>query len=537
LPVFCQFGGESSWSISFTRSIMEWLLSFFSSDTFASSSAADHDTATKYPAIAELPCKPIDWLLLLPEELLASVLSDWINIQDVANVDAAHCNRLKRPALLRILAGRVVQDVEPICERLEEDARWEELKPVMKWIMLRRVGINSVYIKPTVEFEIDRLQTYVEMKGDKIRRVYFNPRVESVQKWESAFELLCKHCPNVIHFTCAYNIAPLEYCNRLSVWRGLQSLTLGAAVTGTDLRHIAQAFTGLTHIDARCHITPSSGGWQQHLVTRGAMLTHFAASTGLSNAVYSAIATHCPQLRSLSIDWTHANTSLATQIAQGCSLLESLNLCNYDTVSPEVVLIFAQSGNLRELEFCIEEGGDAVIAEAVKRCSQLRKLSMVMEAIHTTLDAIAETCRHLEVLELVWWTAESSAKLNAQLAAIARVSPKLRQLRLRGPFVERGNEGVCDATLLVFGDCCPLLTHVTIEGTNSVTDIGLVALARGCPWLRVIRLRSTVVTMQGMRAMAAHCRHLESVCVAHKSLVAEMKAAQVFRKRVKVSSV
>jgi hypothetical protein len=157
---------------------------------------------------------------------------------------------------------------------------------------------------------------------------------------------------------------------------------------------------------------------------------------------------------------------------------------------------------------------------------------MVMETMHGTLDAIAETCQHLEELELVWWTAESSARLNAQLRAIARVSPMLRRLRLRGPFSERDSKGVNDATLLVFAHGCPLLTNVTIEGTNSVTDIGLKALARGCLWLRFINVRSTAVTIVGMRALALHCTHIESVCVANKSLIAEVNAAQVFHKHV-----
>jgi hypothetical protein len=158
-----------------------------------------------------------------------------------------------------------------------------------------------------------------------------------------------------------------------------------------------------------------------------------------------------------------------------------------------------------------------------------------MQAIHGTLDAIAETCRLLEELELAWLTAESRAMLNAQLAAIVRVNPLLRRVRLRGPMVEKGAAGVADKAIIAFAHRCPSLTHVTVSGNKGVTDTGLTALAQGCPWLRAIKLGSTVVTIVGMRALAAHCRHLDTLCVAHKSLIAEVKAAQVFRRRVKVS--
>jgi hypothetical protein len=309
---------------------------------------------------------------------------------------------------------------------------------------------------------------------------------------------------------------------------------VGDSVTDKDLQYIAQTFTRLTRIDGSGYVTATSEGWKQFIEARGAALTHFSTSSWLTESAFVAIAEHCPQLRSLSINWTRTKGALAKMIAQGCPLLQSVNLSPYGATSPDVVLAFAQGCNLRELMFCTRGCGEETINAAIESCAGLRKLSVIIDQMSDIFAVIAVNCNRLQELELVWLSTESQIRLNDQLAAIALANKNLRCLRLRGPFSERGNTGVDDFVLMAFAESCPMLTDVTIEGTNGIIDTGIIALAQGCRGLRTIRLKTTIVTLVGMRAIAAHCRHIEEVCVVNNPLVAELQAAQIFRKGVRV---
>lgn len=507
---------------------MSWLRCL-SKDTHSVNAAVDSDKPT------ENPMEPMGWLLLLPEELLASLLSDWIDVKDLARLDTAYCSRSKRPGLLADLASCVTQNIEPLCERREQRTRWAKIDGLMAWILQRNICVSAVYVTTCIANYVRRLPAYLQRNGGRIRKVYYNSTSLEipVKHLESTLELLSQHCPNITNVTCPRSFTA-PFSHHLRAWPNLQSITVGAAVTDLDLQFIALNFTHLTRMDGSGYVTATSEGWKQFIEARGAALTHFSTSSWLTENAFVAIAEHCPQLRSLSINWTRTKGALAKMIAQGCPLLQSVNLSPYGATSPDVVLAFAQGCNLRELMFCTRGCGEETINAAIERCAGLRKLSVVIDQMCDIFAVISVNCSQLQELELVWLSAESQMRLNDQLVAIALANKNLLCLRLRGPFSERGSTGVDDSVLMAFAANCPLLTDVTIEGTNGITDAGIIALAQSCRWLRTNRLKTTIVTLVGMRAIAAHCRHIEEVCVVNSPLVAELQAARIFRIGVRV---
>jgi hypothetical protein len=390
-----------------------------------------------------------------------------------------------------------------------------------------------VYVTASVEGNVALFEAYLKQKGGMISKVHYNRDTDTTIGLDQTLDLLCKYCPNVTHLTCACNFTNPAFFTAATHWPRLSSLSTGN-LRCESMKMITQGFAKLAQIDVNCS-SPSFEGWEEFLTARGPTLTHFTAAAMIDARVYQAIAAHCPQLRVLQNNWAFVSDEVILKIAQNCPLLESVDLRSNPRMPASVIRAFAGHGHLRALYISACQASHEAVAEAIQCSPHLRKLTLCMADMDSCLTAIAAYAS-LEDLELTWNVPKrEAAVLNAKLVAIAQGCPNLRRLRLADLALLGGPCTITDATIAQFATHCPRLTVVCLEGLRVLTDASVSALALGCRWLQTLQVTSAAVTVEGIRAVAAHCCHIREVQLRNQALLQQVQALQVFPKRVLVS--
>jgi hypothetical protein len=205
-----------------------------------------------------------------------------------------------------------------------------------------------------------------------------------------------------------------------------------------------------------------------------------------------------------------------------------------------VIRAFTNIGLLKELKTCANDSFDAeeAVICAIRCNPMLHKLSLQMVSLQLAMEEIARFGAKLTELELVWWSQlPPVASTEPQLVAIAKGCPQLRSLHLRNRVWGSNSGVVTDSVLGAFATHCPQLAVLCLENCDQISDIGVTELACECPWLRRLLFTSTDVTIAGMKAIGAHCRHIETVALPrNRALATEVRAARVLAKRVHVTS-
>ena len=89
------------------------------------------------------------------------------------------------------------------------------------------------------------------------------------------------------------------------------------------------------------------------------------------------------------------------------------------------------------------------------------------------------------------------------ISALAHGCPLLRSINLDCC------DNITDIGLLALADSCPLLDNISLSECNRITDVGVSAIAHGCPFLTSIFLDCDEnVTVISISALALNCRCL-----------------------------
>jgi hypothetical protein len=490
----------------------------------------------------------MEWLLSFPDEILAAILTNWIGLEDLATLDTAHSNHNKRSALLNVL-GRVVTldtaNASALYERHPISEKKIRINLLMRWALLRHVGVNCLFISTAFEVDNCRAESYLRARCDQISEVCYDSRVDTTPNWEAAFVLICEHCPKLQHITCARNFSTAAFRRIAATSPSLTSITIGASITDTDLLVLAEGCKELTAVSAEIDVSLSDQlteeGWDGFLTLRGPTLTSLVAPFSvLTDRAYLSIAAHCHQLRILQVSWVCTDEEVMLQIAEGCPLLQAVDLSSNPNVKASVIRAFTRSGHLKELKTCANDSSDAeeAVICAIRRNPMLHKLSLQMVSLQRAMEQIATCGAKLTELELIWWSQlPPVASTEPQLVAIAKGCPQLRSLHLRNRVWGTSSGVVTDSVLGAFATHCPQLAVLCLENCDQISDIGVTELACRCTWLRRLLFTSAGVTIAGMEAIGAQCRHIETVALPrNRALVAEVRVERVFARRVHVTS-
>ncbi|KAL2651943.1 hypothetical protein R1flu_020071 [Riccia fluitans] len=155
----------------------------------------------------------------------------------------------------------------------------------------------------------------------------------------------------------------------------------------------------------------------------------------------------------------------------------------------------------------------------------LRQNGMQLTHLHaqrvynTTWQAIQTWCPNLKMLDLSHCKHESITLQGVEslvLCGLIQMLKKLEHIAL---------PAATDVILKRLGDFCPNLKELRFEGFGQntspnyflgVTDTGVVALAEGCPELRVLSLAGCRrITIRSIRTIAFHCRQLKVLILSH----------------------
>ncbi|KAJ1410950.1 Leucine-rich repeat [Sesbania bispinosa] len=230
---------------------------------------------------------------------------------------------------------------------------------------------------------------------------------------------------------------------------------------------------------------------------------------GVTDVGLKAIAHGCPSLKALSL-WELATISDEglIEIASGCHLLERLDLCNCPKMTDKALIAVAKNcPNLTDLsiESCPNVGNEGLQAIG-KLCPNLRSVS-IKDCSGVGDQGIAGLLSPTSFV-LTKVKLESLAVSDLSLAVIGHYGFAVTDLVLnclpnvseKGFWIMGNGHGLQKLTSLTIGYC------------RGVTDIGLEAIAKGCPNVQNFELRKCAfLSDNGLVSFAKAAPSLESL--------------------------
>ncbi|KAG6545223.1 hypothetical protein Mapa_013335 [Marchantia paleacea] len=333
-----------------------------------------------------------------------------------------------------------------------------------------------------------------------------------------------------------------------------------------DLSIVSCTNLGFEDLEAVCRQLPS------HLLSLDLHSFNFATTRfhdcvthgiRIDDNFVGAIHQRCPKLQKLNLDFCSTVSMKAFgTLLQGCQFLTSLDLHSHELGWPEVAEIFRSCKSLRHfslvsplLEEKLEYLGEgrpfrrpdlfingrtpdlpalpreltslrlyrspnrSVSLETGPMLRVLEEYGPQLSHLHaqgvynTGWEVIQCFCTNLKLLDLSHCKVEFCSLTQIEEGMLCGLVPVLKKLEyLALPCAT-------DAILLRLGLNCPKLKELRFQGYGLVdnpasfklvTDAGVVALAEGCPELRVLCLAGCRnITLRSARVIAFHCRRLK----------------------------
>jgi hypothetical protein len=350
---------------------------------------------------------------------------------------------------------------------------------------------------------------YLAKNGNAIKRIRFAPDIINSGWVKCVMSNVQQFCPHITSFASSrgFGLASFQAMNQ--AWPLLQEISLAAGSQGDYLLTVAQHCPNLSSVTVLGSCPKMSGLiWIRFFETMGTRLLNLRTHTHISKNALLAMAQHCTQLRSMSDEVGCLRDIPLTQIAEGCSLLEALELPMIGSCPSAGILAVAHNGRLQKLR------ARWVTTEVLQVCAQLRVLHMGSDYIdlRSILLALAAHC-HLLVEIVVSPTSTWYSAYHYDFPSqLAENFPLLEVLQL--------NLYVGAGTITALGTHCHNLRRLIAPvRKGDLSDAAITALAQGCTKLRELSFILTPpVTMEGITALAAHCRSLRKVHVDQKIL-------------------
>ena len=203
-----------------------------------------------------------------------------------------------------------------------------------------------------------------------------------------------------------------------------------------------------------------------------------------TDATIQTLVTHCPLVEMLSLANWYALTDLALTYIASLKHLRGLVLayCSYLSIEGIVSMLMKCGKNLEVFEFGYIEG-----------------------SIDDILRCISENCPRLR--EIVWHAdAEFGSVTSAGVLALVQGCPCLER-------IDSEMYAYNDQVLTAISESCPALRHVDLSTSAEITDLGLIALSKGCPELNQLHISSPAITDEAVLSFAKYCNQLTSIII------------------------
>jgi hypothetical protein len=440
----------------------------------------------------------------LPEELIHSLLSSWMDVEDFGRLDSAMCNKLSRVNFLRLVhtPGFVISRC---CEPRIANRGRHVVNQLIKWVMRRDLAITGLRFTPSFELTECGWTEYSQCHGNRITAITCEEGDDSAccnVNVEAVLHALCKYCPNVSTLDLGIEPSAATCASTVHRWKQLTVLRMRVKTDNTDdgswTHHIAICEACQALIELTLYGRPPASVVTAMLQVCSPNLHSITMPIYLTDEHCKIIASRCSHLRELMIESGTVNDAALLILAAGCP-----KLCNVPTsydVTDMGILAIARNGALSSLNLSFNcNVTDAAILMVAANCSLLKSidLSYCRQFTDAALIALAKGCPLLESVALDLCTSLT----DDVLIALAQHCHNLRVLGIsETKFTHIGLQAISLG--------CPLLEKLTASGSDDVR-FAIVTIAHGCPRLRSLQVARIEVPAETVRILAQHCPLLE----------------------------
>ncbi|KAM5569204.1 hypothetical protein ABKV19_016623 [Rosa sericea] len=298
-------------------------------------------------------------------------------------------------------------------------------------------------------------------------------------------------------------------------WLGLERLsrtTLRIGATGNPdlfINLLSRRFVNVrhVHIDERLNISlPVHLG---SLARRRGSSSSYSKSeddgietNSLSDAGMVALGEGFPKLEKLSLIWCSNVSSVGlTSLADKCRLLKSLDLQGCYVGDQGVAAVGQCCKQLEDLNLRFCEGLTDVclveLASGVGKSLKSLGIAACVKITDTALEAVGLHCKSLESMSL-----DAESIHNKGVLAVVRGCPALKVLKLQCI-------NVTDEVLIAVGNCCSSLEFLALYTFQRFTDKGLRAIGNGCKKLKNLTLSDCYfLSDKALESIAIGCKEL-----------------------------
>ena len=215
---------------------------------------------------------------------------------------------------------------------------------------------------------------------------------------------------------------------------------------------------------------------------------------------------NCPNLEVFEVD---GSVSMPNECFLWLKEFKKLKVLHAPDVKIDPLMMFGfaeevlpELPHLQVLEIPNYGEADHMLAIVAQNCHQLRSLT-VARASDAVLNALAENCQDLTRLDISTGTVS-----DAGLIAIAKSCAGLRYLNVRM------TRSITDSSFLVVTEYCHNIETLDVSGTDGrITDASMAAIARANTNLKALTISGTgdAITDATMTAVGMHCPLLEEL--------------------------
>lgn len=384
-------------------------------------------------------------LLSIPNDVLWSILGEWISSYDVNVLDSSYCNRKLRSAFLSLISS--LQFYLHSGSISTNSSAWG-------WLQRRSIPCSHFVVQRISDGDSEATAKYVSCQLVRATSLQF---VNIELKKENALNILstalnsCGQLKELLFRNCC-----IDQLNCIDVaWQELESLS----------------FINSSYLPGNLKLCDFGGSRLQHIkLDRFRELAFWNKETSIrretrsSNCIVTLLAKHAPTLTSLTIENCVAVSSEAQRIAETCGA----NLCHLRILQNDFhVIHFARVCRRLvslELLYCYGTVTDEALILFSQACSTLRRCILDNSyGFHDdAIIALAGNCP-IELLSL------NRAHFISDVAIIEvaeHCSNTLKEIHLDGC------KRLTDASVLLLLDrCAGQLNTITFKGCHLLSDL------------------------------------------------------------------
>jgi F-box/leucine-rich repeat protein 2/20 len=460
----------------------------------------------------------------IPEVLWIGLFSKWLVFTDVARLDSATCNHAERAEFLN-LAYTSCPPLKYPSKRPNDDV----LGTISLWICKKNVASRGLFLPSSLLLaDGDLLLKYVTCHGQVLEWISYKQGDSEplLTKQNEATVIIGTHCPKVRKLTVTNWNGDEAVSSMLTSCHQLTDLHIDTASPATNYNSLVGKCYNLQSLTMKTAFNSSSESdlnGLNSILKGGLRLVEVSISVdGGGSQLLNTIRNNCPDLRALSLHRCWVTMPAVLALLQRCTELRSLCVenmpWNFNPAEPPPTPLPILK--LSHLSFSSSYLRDPWLMAILVSCPELMSLKLRKCGVHPALVAdIGDVCPQLQSLDL---SHNDTGLLDEALQNVGDSFAALHELYLAGALL------VTDVGVSAVAQGCPLLEVIHLPSFAHITDSSLSALSTHCPELRVLRLQNNkYVTDAGVSALLRGCPKLHDLDLRMCSMLSEEMVAML----------